>query len=65
MRLDSERQRKLLVDLILTVPVQTDIRGLMEGLRPDIKTLLQAIQAAQVGPEHTPEETDDGTDAPS
>ena len=54
MRLDSEEQRKLLLDLLLEVPVQTNIRGLLEGLRDDIQALLIAIKTAKL------EEQDDG-----
>lgn len=63
MRLDSERQRKLLIELLGNVPVETNIRGMIAGLRPDIGALLQAIQTATVEP--APTETDHGTDAQS
>jgi hypothetical protein len=48
MKLDSEEQRRLLMDLLRQVPVQTTIDGMLAGLRPDIKALLAAIQQAEV-----------------
>lgn len=48
MKLDSDAQRTLLLSLLLKVPVQTDIQGLLAGPRPDIRTLLEAIQQAPI-----------------
>jgi hypothetical protein len=59
---DSEEQRQALLNLLLQVPVQTDLRSITkpESLRPDPETaaLLQAIADGEIAepPEDPPED---------
>jgi len=49
MILDSENQRKLLLDLLLSVPISTDIRGMVSvGLPTDVVELLDAVDKAEI-----------------
>ena len=48
MKLDSEKQRQLLLNLLGKVPIQTNIGELLNGLDPEIIELIKAIKDAEV-----------------
>lgn len=48
MKLDSEKQRRLLLNLIGKVPVQTNIGELLNGIDPEIMELIRSIKEAEI-----------------
>ena len=48
MKLDSDEQRQLLLNLIGRVPVNTNIAELLKGIDPELLKLIDAIQNAEI-----------------
>ena len=61
MKLDSEEQRKMILEIMGEFPVQTNLTGLFGGPAPAIRELIQAIQTAEI----ETEDEEDGDDAAS
>ena len=57
MKLDSEEQRKMILDIMGEFPVQTNLTGLFGGPAPAIRELFRAIQTAEI----VIEDVEDGT----
>lgn len=55
MQFDSKEQKDLCLKLLSQVPVQTTIDGLFGGPTPELKALVQAMNAAEIAEPTKPE----------